>query len=732
MRQESVRSRRLAWALCVLAVQGVMAQGTLGTQAAKNWAWDQVKSWTFSKRDPRGQSLWENKKFFDLNYNEQTEQLLDRLNEGYKSERAALIVLGDRPLEQWARVALRKASNRDEVALFLYTKGYHYPDKDPYVYMEPSSRVDRPWTHGLGLHLDSPNTWRFQWIPNPALMPRLEASGTFPKALESAAEPGVILHLKQLRPGLARLQTLAGGDSGIVPALANGSRAGFFVRHLEAWLKQSSAALAPLASREAWVLHYGMARDDDSPSDGTLVFLPGDLPTRTKLALELLKLNPTSMGPRTRTEAWTGQYGGKVDVTQVRGAGGVLHLCTVPAGTWICDREAPLRAVLFPVANETLGERQEWCKVALAGMRPQTEVSLWLVPRLGADASFERTAIRRRLVKAQQNTWNNPYIAKAAPRTGTLSVALGAGPTEMLINAFVRKDEEMPIEDPKMPAIAEGGQNLTPDQQKQYQAELKSAKSRREARKAMRDETTAMIGLLDLRGAALFWKGWVAPPTLTAAEKATLAKFRKLQKDVPEEASKMQQDGKVDFFAGFGEPGMSPSAALALPIQAGKSPALEAAVKKLWPRMFNGQIENREYAKGVQMHRVRTGQAFTPCYAIVNDVLVLGSDDAAVQSVVSGLLGQTTTMADLQSKAFGIAQIDGASASRDLESLLLAYLRINNGGRYWWFGEPTPTDDEAAAEVDSTFGPFLSAVKGLGTRTLELEWTPSGMEARPQ
>ena len=732
MRQGSVRKRGFAWALCLLAVQGGLAQGSLGSPAAKNWAWDQVKGWTFSKRDAHGQALWDNRKFLALDYAEQTAQLLERLHGGAAPRRAALILLGERPLDQWARAALRKAEDRDEVVQFLYAKGYRYPDKDPFIYLEPSSRVDRPWTQGLGLHLDGANVWRFQWISSPVLLPRVDAAGAIPKALEQAPEPSVLLHLKQLRPGLARLQTLAGGEAGLVPALAQGSRAGFFVKHLEAWLKQSSTALEPLASREAWVLHYGVARGEQGPSEGTLVFLPGELPTRTKLALELLKLNPTSLGPRSKSFTWTGPYGGKADVTQVRGSGGVLSLCATADGTWISDREAPLRTLLFPVAAVTLAERSEWCKVALAGMRAQTEVSLWLLPRLGAGATFERAALRRRLLGSQQNTWNNPAIAKAAPRNGTLSVSLGAGPTELLINALFRKDQEAPIEDPELPVIAEGGQNLTPEQQQAYQTDVQLAKSRREARKAMRDESGILLTFLDLRGAALYWKGWVAPPPLSVAEKAALVEFQKLQKENAYQASRKQSQGKVDFYGGFGEPGMAPSVALALPIQAGKGAALEASIKKLWPRLFKGKLENREYAKGTLLHRIRTEQAFLPCYAIANDTLVVGSDDVAVQSVVSGLLGQTTTMADFQSKAYGVAQLDGASAARDLEALLLSYLRVNQGGHYWWFGEPEPADDEAAAEVAATYGPFLGALKALGTRTLELEWTSGGLEARPQ
>jgi hypothetical protein len=416
----------------------------------------------------------------------------------------------------------------------------------------------------------------------------------------------------------------------------------------------------------------------------------------------------------------------------VRGSGGVLTVCATTEGTWLSDREAPLRATLFPVAEVTLAERPEWCRVALAGMRPQTEVSLWLAPRLGAGAGFERAATRRRLLGSQQQNWNNPFIAKAAPRTGTLSLSLGAGPTEILIHAILRKDQEAPIDDPQLPVIAEGGQNLTPEQQQEHVADLQLAKSRREARQTLREDSSALLALLDLRGAALFWKGWVVPPPLSAAEKTALAAFRKLQQESSYQASRLQSQGKADFYGGFGEPGMTPSAALALPVQAGKGVLLEATLKKVWPRLFQGKPENREYAKGVLLHRIRTDQAFAPCYAIVHDTLVLGSDDAAVQAVVSGLLGQTTTVADLQSKSYGVAQIDGASAARDLETLLLSYLRINQGGSHWWLGEPTPTDDEAAAEVASTFGPFLGAVKALGTRTLELEWTTSGLEARPR
>jgi len=722
----------LAWMLCVLAGQGLLAQGALGSQAARRWAWDQAKTWRCSKRDAQGKLLWEDKPLLSLPYGEQNEQLLGRLKGEARERRAALVVLGDRPLDHWARAALLASGNRDEVAHFLHFKGYRLPGKDPFAYLEPSSLVARPWTQGLGLHLEGPGAWRFQWIPEPVLLPSTDAAGVLPRALEQAAQPSAILHLRQFRGGLARLRALAGGPGGMVQALARGSRAGFFASHLEPWLERSSVALAPLADREVWVLHYGLERGGPGPSGGTLVFLPGTLPASTRMFLELLRLNPTSRGARARVVTWTGAYGGQARVIQVRGAGGVLNVCATKDGTWICDREAPLRSALFPAADVTLGERLEWCKVALAGMRPRTEISLWLLPRLGAGAAFERTALRRRLLGGRQKTWNNPCIAKAAPRSGTLSVALGAGPTEPLVASLLRKDQEAPIEDPELPKIADGGGNLTPEQQEAYLSELQAARSRREARKVLRQEADALLATLDLRGAAFYWKGWVAAPPLSIQEQAAQAEFRKLQTESRYQARRRQREGKAGFYGGFGEPGMTPSVALALPVRPEGRGALEAALRRLWSHLFKGRLESREYAKGVQLHRIRTAQAFTPCYALVGDTLVAGSDDAAVQSIAGGLLGQAPTIADLQGRSFGTAHLDGVSAAGDLETLLLAYLRTTQGGGAWWFGEPSPSDDDASAEVASTFGPFLGAMKALGTRTLQVEWTPAGLEAWPR
>ena len=716
----------LALLASLLVATPALGQSTWGSEASRTWARKQAEGWYLRIKDPRGQNLWTNTKFSALSYGDQTAQLLEHLKEGDSSRRAALVLLGERPLETWARPALRKAANRDEVAHYLYLRGYRYPEKDPFAYLEPGGRLDRPWTHGLGLHLDGQDAWRFQWIPSPVLLSKIDAPSRLPKALERAPQPGVLLRLKQLRPGLERLKALGGGEGGVSTALAQGSRAGFLLRHLDPWLKQAATALEPLANREAWILHYGVGRDAFGPSGGTLVFLPGDLPTRTKLTLELLKLNPLSKGARSHSVNWNG-----VQVTQVRGAGGVLSLVSTPEGTWISDREAPLRSLLFPLAQTNLGDRQEWCKVALAALRVETEVSLWIMPRTGADAGFERAAIRRRLQGANQGVWPNPFIAKAAPRTGALALSLGAGPTEALLTSLLRLDNADPISDPEMATFADGGANLTPEQNRAFQAELQRAKSRREGRKGLREDLNGILGALDLRGAAVYWNGWVEPPALSAAQKAALAQFQRLRDEDRWKAMEQQRAGKVGYFGGFGEPGMTPSLAVSVALKPGQRASLQAALGRLLPRMFRGQHQKRPFA-GVEIHRILTEQAFAPAYVFVNDTLVVGTDDASVQAVAAGLLGQAPTLADYPGQAFAKAELDGPKVSAALESLLLAYLRASGGGRSWWWLEGPATSDEASAEVASTFGPFLGAIKGLGKRTLDLDWGPGGLEARPR
>lgn len=716
--------RSLLLAACASLAPALCGQGVADSQQIRNWAWDQVKAWQFNPKDPQGHTLWINKGFFELSDEDQTAGLIDRLSASPKERRAALIVLGQRPMEQWAGRALRRPECRDEVALWIFRHGFKYPDTDPYRYLEPSARLDRPWTQGLGIHLEG-DRWRFQWIPSPVLLPKARGGGALPAALDGAPVPTALLHLKQLRTGLARIQALAGGEDGVVGTLAQGTRAGFLLRHLGLWLKAAPPGLEALAQKEAWVLHYGTARDF-APAAGTLVFLPGDLPARASLVLALLKLNPTSSGARSRTETWEDGRGGRVSVTQVRGAGGVLHVLAVPGGTWVSDREEPLRAVAFPTPFVTLGERREWARVALASSRPGTEASLWVLPRLGAGAAFERASLRRYNRGLDQPTWPNPAIAKAAPRTGVLTACLGAGPTELIVGAILRQDQDGL---PQVAPLPSGPLQATPDQVKAHGEAVAAVDRRRADRSALWGDLSGLQGLLDLRGAAFLWNGWIAPVPLTPSQRAALADYQKLRRTDPVKAEHLLRQRRVDAFGGFLEPGLCPALAVALPVQAGKRAQAEAQLAKAWPRLFKGERQTREYAKGVVIHRVATAQAFLPSYAFVEDTLVLATDDGAAQAMIAGLLGQAPTLADAPSGAYGRAEIDGAKAAAGLEFLLKSYLRANHQGRYWWLGEPEPTDDEASAEVAGTFGPFLGALKALGRQRLEIVLTEGGFEA---
>jgi hypothetical protein len=702
----------------------VLAQGP-----APAWALERTAGWTLYRTDARGQRIGQSVPFAKMTPAEQWEQLLAHLKD-QGSRRAALQLLGQRPVSGWAEEALKTGDA--EVALFLQQHGYRRSGADPFAYLGSAEDVNRPWTHGLGLHLDK-GGWRFQWIPSPALFTQA-GTALWPKGLEQAAQPGVLIHLKQLRPGLEKLVSLAGGTAangganGIVPTLAQGSRAGFAMRHMEPWLKQASPALEPLANREAWVLHYGTERDGSRNLQGTLVLIPGDLPARTQLMMALLKLNPLSAGARSRVVKWTGP-GASTDVQQLRGSGGVFHLIQKAEGTWISDREAPLRALLFPGPNPALGERREWARVALSAMTAETELSFWVAPRIGAGAAFETQALRRRLANVQQGTWPNPFVAKAAPRTGALTLALGAGPTEKLVQAILRVDDASDFTLPQLPEFTNGGQALSPTQLKGYQDALARAQERQRQRAALRQDAVALQACLDLRGAALTWNGWVGAPALNPAEKASLAELAKLRREDPWRAMQAQRDGQISAFGGFGEPGMTPSLALALPVQGAKKAQVENLLKKLLPRLFKGQ--NQKQASGAsEIHRILTAQAFRPAWTLVADTLVLGTDEAVVKAVSAGLQGQAPTLADSESKAWGRMELDGARASKELENLLLAFLRSRTG-RGWWIGEGT-SEDEAAAELGFSLGPFLGAVKALGPVRIDWNWTAGGLEGRPR
>ena len=720
--------------LCIVAGGETPGNDRLqSNEGARDWAQKQLKRWRVIKRDARGDRLWTDKYFNDVSWTEQTDQLLSALdgrNDSGTQSQAALILLSERPMEQWASRALelKSSNNHDEIAWLLYRMGYKQPGADPFAYLGDKNSLDRPWTEGLGLHLDRGGAWRFQWIPSASLMPQMKVGEGVPKALERAAQPGVLIHMKELRSGLERLRDLAGeGDSGIISSLNQGTRAGFLLRHLETWLKDAAPALEPLAHREAWILHYGTSRSTWAPREGTLIFIPGDLPTRTKLALQLLQLNPTSKGARSRSATWNGPST-SVEVQQVRGSGGVLSLYSAPAGTWICDREAPLRNVIFGGPAARLGERPQWCRTALAGSRADTEVSLWMAPRLAADAAFESQAARRFQQHTSQQTWPNPTIAKAAPRSGALSLSLGAGPTEAMLRSLLRLDDPRPMVEPDLPALANGGAALSPIQKRDHQLEVERIRTRRIKRDALRKELEKVNEHLDMRGASLYWNGWVEAPPISEKEQAAQVEFRKLKREAPDRAARMERTGIAKLYGGFGEPGLAPSLALAVAIKPEQKGALQAALSARFHQLFKGQSQSRTVG-GIELHRVQTSQAFTPCWSMVNDVLILGSDDAAVAAVAGGLQGQAPTLADLKSESFGRAEVDGVALSKHLENLLLAYLRTQHGSPWWW-GEPPPDSDEASAELASSFGPFLGALRGMGKVDLALDWTAGGLEAR--
>ena len=728
MRGMGIWMRHIARGSCALVLAGV---GLPAQSQVPVWASERSGHWTINRRDARGNQTWPSVRWNQLAATEQMEAAIYRLRER-EERRTALQLLAQWPVDRWAEAALKVGGA--DTANFLYRRGYRQSGADPFAYLGSPDRVDRPWTHGLGLHLDK-GGWRFQWIPSAALFTQ-SGNAMLPKGLEQAAQPGVLIHLKQLRPGLEKLVALAGGTapaangtaSGIIPALAQGSRAGFAVRHLEPWLKQVSPALEPLANREAWVLHYGVDREAGQALQGTLVFIPGDLPARTQLMMALLKLNPLSSGARSRVVKWTGP-GASADVQQLRGSGGVFHLIQKAEGTWLSDREAPLRALLFPGPNPALGERLEWARVALSAMAADTELSFWVAPRIGADAAFENQALHRRLANVQQGTWPNPFVAKAAPRTGAMTLALGAGPTERLVEAILRVDDASDFQLPQLPQFANGGQALSPAQMKGYQEALAQAQERQRQRTSLRQDALALRACLDLRGAALVWNGWVSAPPQNAAEKAALTELSRLRREDPWRAMQAQRDGKVTAFGGFGEPGMTPSVAVALPVQGAKRVQVENLLKKVLPRLFKGQ--NQKQPNGAaELHRVLTTQAFRPAWTLVGDTLVLGTDEAAVKAVSAGLQGQAPTLADSESKAWARMEIDGARASKELENLLLAFLRSRTSSG-WWIGETT-NEDEAAAELAFSLGPFLGAVKALGPVRLDWNWTAAGLEGRPR
>jgi hypothetical protein len=216
---------------------------------------------------------------------------------------------------------------------------------------------------------------------------------------------------------------------------------------------------------------------------------------------------------------------------------------------------------------------------------------------------------------------------------------------------------------------------------------------------------------------------------LSASEKASLAELARLRREDPWRAMQAQRDGKIEAFGGFGEPGMTPSLALALPVQGARRSQVENLLKKQLPRLFKGENQKQPLG-GSEIHRIMTAQSFRPSWILLADTLVLGTDENAVKAVAAGLQGQAPTLADTDSRAWARMEIDGAKASKEMENLLLAYLRSRTGSG-WWIGE-TASVDEAATELAFSLGPFLGAVKALGPVRLDWNWTNGGLEGRPR
>lgn len=637
---------------------------------------------------------------------------------------AALVLLTQWPYEQGlAKVILGNPLGE----LALKSLGYQRP-----AVLAGDVQPTRPWVHGVGLHLDGAN-WRLQMIPTPAFLPVMTAGEGLPKPLETAPVPSALIRLKQLRPGLQRLADVVGGsEDNLIRTAAAGGRAGFLLRHVQSWMTKAEPALGPLADRPAWILHYGLTRPervgmenrrDIATPQGTLVFIPGPLPKRTELALTLMRLNPFS-GARARK----GQLADGTPVDQVRGSGGVLHLETTPEGTWICDREATLVA-RHQGAWPTLGRSPGWGRVALAGAG-QASASLWLIPRQAVGADFENSlaTLPKSLDGAFPAATND--LLKAAPRGSALSGALGSGPTARALQAFFRVDMRFEPPVPSDPTLGGQAIDLSPEQKKSLARAKADGEARVRAQDALRRQLDRLARMLDGQGAAFHWNGWTAAPPLSEAEKAALVEFRKQGYWTNARKEKMRQ---APGFGGYGEPGLTPSFALALPLKGGRSTDADALLAQLFPAAFKGALQSRPIGS-VTLRRMRTVQAFAPSYAIQGNVLILASDDVAASATLAGLQGQAPTLADLPPMGWGQLEWDGPRLAAESEKLLQAYLGAESGKpRRWWEDSSAPqSGDEVAEEVSSTFGPLLDLLRRQGRLRMEMTLGAAGLELRPK
>ncbi|HJU82631.1 MAG TPA: hypothetical protein VJ600_00330, partial [Holophagaceae bacterium] len=545
-----------------------------------------------------------------------------------------------------------------------------------------------------------------------------------PAALRTAPIPSVLARLDQLRPGLSRLAQLAGGPEGrLLQTASAGSRAGFLLAHVQAWMAKGDPALAPLADRPAWILHYGVQRPRETrpnqipAPEGTLIFLPGALPGRTNLALGLLRLNPFSSGARVRKS----QLKDGVVIDVLHGAGGVLYLQETQDGTWLADRLSALEA-REQGFDTTLALADGWGRVAMAGVG-RASASLWMIPRqapLDAYASGSASAPAAAVPAS---------LLKASPRGSGAVIALGSGPTTRALQAFFSVDLPFEVPVPQQPTLAGGAVTLSPEQQKSFQDAQEEAKRRSSLKAAMRRTLDRLLRTLDGQGAAMHWNGWTAAPPISEADKAALQAFRKQGYWI---SVRKERINRAPGFGGFGEPGFTPSLAFALPLRPGSGTEADTAMKALFLQAFRGTLETRMVGPAT-LRRVRTVQAFAPSFAVAGDLLVLATDDAAAATVLAGLQGQAPTLADLPPSGWGQVELDGSRIATDLEQLLLAYLGAQSGKpRRWWEPESAAqTGDEVSEEVAATFGPFLNLVKQQGRVRMSVTPGGSGFELRP-
>ena len=597
--------------------------------------------------------------------------------------------------------------------------------------------LPRPWVQGAGLHVDANGPWRLQIMTAAGLLPSAPQGEGLPVGIQGAPVPSVLVHFAQLRPGLQRLADLGGGMKGpLLSTAAHGPRAGFYLRQAQSWLEQASPVLEPLAQREAWILHYGYdfsdLQDRRQALRGTALFIPGGLPTRTKLMLTLAGLNPFTKGVRSRKVMIKTNRLGDVPVEEILGAGGVLHLAFRPEGTWVADREAVLRAIFEEAHPRRLGTRPEWGRLAAAGSSPTTLASLWIIPRLAAGADFESAMM---VLRHGPGTQAAPTrLLQAAPRGTTMTVALGAGPLAPLLRALTEPDLPYDLPLPKSTGYQDEA-SLSPQQRQLRQLAEASVLKRQEERKDLRQELARLLTFLEPHSLALTWHGWTQAPPLLPQDRERLVSFQKTGKWTDDQGRVQSSNPVGMFFNGRGEPGMTPSLAASIPLKPGRTAEAEASMKRLFQLSFVGQAQSRKEKADYLLRRIRTYQAFSPAWTVVRDTLVVGSDDRAVAAVAEGLLGRAPTLADLSSATWGAGELDGERLAQDLESLLNAYLRaIGNAPTVWWLPtqEGTRTADDAAAEVATTFGPFLGLVKQVGRTPLAITWGPSGFEARPR